>query len=62
MSDQVEVVRKALSRSFSLGQTYCHEADSDSYAANKRSVVTRQKFDDLVEETIAALTAATRPQ
>ncbi len=62
MSDQIEVVRKALSRAFSLGQTYWYEADSESYAANKRSVITRQKFDDLVEETTVALTAAMRPQ
>jgi hypothetical protein len=44
-------VAAALRRAYSLGQTYWQQADSDSYAQNRRSEETRQKFERLVAET-----------
>lgn len=49
-------IRAALKRAFSLGQTYWQQADSDSYAQNRRADDTRAKFDQLV--TVTALAAA----
>lgn len=47
--DLADAVPKALSKAFSLGQTYCQQAESDSFAANKRSEQTQARFDALVE-------------
>jgi hypothetical protein len=47
-------IEKALRQAFNLGQTYWSQADSESYAQNKRSDVTRDKFETLVTETVAA--------
>lgn len=51
-------LRRALNRAFHLGQTYMQQADSESYAANRRSIETHAKFDALREETVAALGVA----
>jgi len=59
---QTPSIREALRKAFKLGQTYWQQADSDSYKQNKKSVLTRQQFDELVEETCAALTTHPEPQ
>lgn len=55
----IEALRKALDRSFVMGQNYWADADSESYSANRRSDVTRQKFntvrDEICESTNAVL-------
>lgn len=51
----VEVIRKALERAFIMGQNYWADADSESYSANKRSDVTRQKFNAMRDEVCAAI-------
>ena len=55
--DVVKDVRKALDRAFIMGQNYWADADSESFTANKRSDVTRQKFNTLRDEVCAALAA-----
>lgn len=50
-----DVVRKALDRAFVMGQNYWADADSESYSANKRSDVTRQKFNAMRDEVCAQL-------
>ncbi|VTU32150.1 hypothetical protein H4CHR_02953 [Variovorax sp. PBS-H4] len=47
-------IEKALRRAYQLGQTYWQQADSDSYKLNRLSDETRQKFEELVAESIAA--------
>ena len=49
-------VQKALRRAYHLGQSYWADADSESYAANKRSDKHRQNFDELCEEALAYTT------
>ena len=46
-------VQKALRRAYHLGQSYWADADSESYAANRRSDKHRQNFDELCEEALA---------
>jgi hypothetical protein len=46
-----EIIRVALRRAFSLGQTYWQQADSDSMSQWKKSDLTAAKFKELVEET-----------
>lgn len=55
VSSDVEVIRKALERAFIMGQKYWVDADSESYIANKRSDVTRQKFNAMRDEVCAAI-------
>jgi hypothetical protein len=55
VSDNTEAL---LRRAFSLGQTYGAQADSESYAQNRRSEETRQKFEALVAEAALAQQAA----
>ena len=55
-----DALRKAMARVWSLGQTYWQQADSESYAQNKKSDATREKYLAFVEETVAAL--ATPPE
>jgi len=52
---QVELVRKALDRAFIMGQNYWADADSESYSANRRSDVTRQKFNEMRDEICSTL-------
>ena len=56
-SDIADTLSKALRRAYSLGQTYWQQADSDSYAQNRRSYETQRKFDALVDEVRDALFA-----
>ena len=53
-------VQKALRRAYHLGQSYWADADSESYAANKRSDKHRQNFDELCEEALAYTTPPKR--
>ena len=53
-------VQKALRRAYHLGQNYWADADSESYAANKRSDKHRQNFDELCEEALAYTTPPQR--
>ena len=53
-------VQKALRRAYHLGQSYWADADSESYAANKRSDKHRQNFDELCEEALAYTTPPQR--
>lgn len=53
--EQLDVVTKALRRAWSLGQTYWAQADSESYSQNRRANETQLKFEQLVEDTSAAL-------
>lgn len=54
-----QTLRDALKRAWNLGQTYWQQADSDSYAENRRSDETRNKFQALMEDTIAQMAAPT---
>ncbi len=60
----IEATRKALNRSFLLGQTYWQQADSDYTSQHRKSDETQQKQRQLADETVAALLAhaAARPQ
>ncbi len=48
-------LRLALRESFSLGQTYWQQVDSESYSQKAKSEVTAKRFADLADETCAAL-------
>lgn len=50
-----EQIEKALNCAFQLGQTYWAQADSESYAENRRSDTTRAAFETLKAQTIAGL-------
>ena len=47
--EALELQAKALSRAWSLGQTYWQQADSNSYSQNKKSDETQEKFNVLVD-------------
>lgn len=53
-------ISKALRRAFNLGQTYCQQADSESYRQNALSDGTLAKFEDLVVETLEAIANETK--
>lgn len=55
--DIAETLAKALRRAYHLGQTYWQQADSESYAQNRRADETARKFEALVGETKEALFA-----
>lgn len=50
-----ELMRSALKRAFSLGQTYWQQADSEYYTQWKKADVTESTFKQLVEDTLAAI-------
>ena len=54
MSD-IELMRNALKRAFSLGQTYWQQVDSEYYHQWKKGYVTESTFKQLVEDTLAAI-------
>jgi len=54
-------IEAAMRRSFSMGQTYCAQADSDSWKQNKKSNETRAKFNSYIEEVRAVLAAKGKP-
>lgn len=51
-------VDTAMRRAFNLGQTYWQQADSQSYAENRRSDATRQKFEEVLAEIRTAVLEA----
>ena len=53
--DLADTVSLALRRAYQLGQTYWQQADSESYSQQDKSVLTAEKFNQLVEETRAAI-------
>lgn len=53
--DLADVIDKALSRAWNLGQTYWRQADSDSYKQNALSDKTQQMFEELRDQTRAAI-------
>lgn len=57
--DMQDLVSKSLRRAWQLGQTYWRQADSDFVSQHKKSDITRARFDELIEETRAAV--ATTP-
>lgn len=57
--DMQDLVSKALRRAWQLGQTYWQQADSDFVSQHKKSDITQARFDELIEETRAAV--ATTP-
>jgi hypothetical protein len=56
--DTIDTVSKALRRAWQLGQTYWQQADSDSYKQQDKSDETQKKFEALVDETLALLSAS----
>ena len=54
-------IEAAMRRSFSMGQTYCAQADSDSWEQNKKSNETLAKFNSYIEEVRAVLAAKGKP-
>lgn len=56
-----DFIIKAMQRTWSLGQKYWQDADSESYAANKRSADTHAKYIALLDEVRAALSAPAAP-
>jgi hypothetical protein len=60
-ADLPDYVSKALRRAWQLGQTYWQQADSESYAANRRSGTTQAIFNDLLEAVRTAIAAQPAP-
>lgn len=59
--DLQDLVSKALRRAWQLGQTYWQQADSEYFSQHKKADVTQARFDELIEETRAAIAAAKKP-
>lgn len=57
-ADLTDTVCKALRRSWHLGQTYWQQADSESFAQNKKAETTHAAFVALLDDTRAALASA----
>ena len=55
MDDVADVVSKALSRAYSLGQLFWQQADSESHIQNRKSYDTDLKFQALVDATRATV-------
>jgi len=51
-----EALPKLLDKAFLFGENHWREADSESYAANKRSEVTLEKYQAFKAEALAAIT------
>lgn len=61
MNQNDQMMREALRKSFTLGQRYWQQADSDYESEHKKSDETHQKYRQLVEETLQALAAEPAP-
>jgi len=55
MHDTADLVSKALRRAWQLGQTYWQQADSEYQSHWKKADATQATFDQLVEDTRAAI-------
>ena len=49
---QDEALKKAFKQAFQLGQDYWYQADHEYESQNKKSDVTRAKFEQLMEDAI----------
>jgi hypothetical protein len=47
-----EALKKAFKQAFQLGQDYWYQADHEYVSQNKKSDVTRAKFEQLMEDAI----------
>jgi hypothetical protein len=56
--DIIDAVSKALRRAWQLGQTFWQQADSESWTQQAKSDGTQKKFEALVDETRALLSAS----
>ena len=52
-----DAMTKSLKKAFQLGQTYFQQADSESYAANKRADITLELYRKLEDDTRAVIAA-----
>lgn len=55
-ADLPEIITKALSKAFGLGQTYWQQADSEYTSQHRKADETHDKYRALVAETVAELT------
>ena len=55
VEDLQDAMTKALKKAFQLGQTYFQQADSESYAANKRADITLELYRKLEDDTRAVI-------
>ena len=52
---QENIVKDALHKAFSLGQTFWQQADSDYSSQHKKADVTKARFDELVVVTVGKM-------
>jgi hypothetical protein len=57
MNEASDTLRVVLHRAFSLGQLYWQQSDSEYTSQHRKADETRAKFDALVTETLAAISA-----
>ena len=50
-----EQLEKFMRQAFNLGQTYWQQADSESYAQNRKSFETANRFGELIDQAKAEL-------
>ena len=60
-TERAELIRKAMRRAFSLGQTYCEQAESEYQSQWNKADGTKKTFEGLLKETVALLEAQ-RPE
>ena len=56
-----EALKKAFKQAFQLGQDYWYQADHEFESQNKKSDVTRAKFEQLMEDAIKEALAQPEP-
>jgi len=56
-----EALKKAFKQAFQLGQDYWYQADHEYVSQNKKSDVTREKFEQLMEDAIKEALANPEP-
>ena len=56
IENKADIATLALRKAWQLGQTYWQQADSESMSQWKKADATQAKFQQLVEETHAAIT------
>lgn len=61
LEDKADLVSKALSKAWQLGQTYWQQADSEYTSHYRKADETQAKFQALVDETRAAILADVTP-
>ena len=53
--DLQDTVSKAMHKAYQLGQKYWQQANSESYAQNKKSIETDTKFYELIDEVMEVI-------